>query len=110
MCDIIRLTWQGEETVKAAQLLLLRAAQIEIVLPQDYNYILYQALYPLDIISKHEIDDLEGGPELLEDIAEIEGLGELSELVDWLVDLDATVHVFAPPAMVILVPRERTLH
>lgn len=110
MQDTVRLNWHGRETIEAVELLLLQAAQIEILLPQDYNYILFQALYPLDMAGKHEIDDLEGGPELLEDIAEIEGLGELSELVDWLMELEATVHVFAPPAMVILTPRERTLH
>lgn len=110
MRDTIRLNWQGHETIETVQILLLKAAQVEILLPQDYNDILSQALQPLDIVTKYEINDLAGGPELLEDIAEIEGLGEFSELVDWLVELDATVHVFAPPAVVILIPRERTLH
>jgi len=110
MRDTIRLNWQGHETIEAVQLLLLQAAQIEIVLPQDYNYILYQAMHPADVATRHEINDLEGGPELLKNIAEIDGLGELSELVDWLVDLDATVHVFVPPAVVILIPCERVLH
>jgi hypothetical protein len=110
MGDTVRLNWQGQQTIEAVQLLLLQAAQIEIVLPQDYNYILYQAMHPIDVSVRHEIDDLEGGPELLANIAKIEGLRELSELVDWLVELDATVHVFAPPAVVILIPCERVLH
>jgi hypothetical protein len=110
MRDTVRLNWQGHATIEIAQLLLLQAAQIEILLPQDYNDILTQAILPLNGAGKHEIGDLEGGPELLEDISELDGLGELSELVDWLVELDATVHIFAPPAVLILVPRERTLH
>jgi hypothetical protein len=110
MHDTVSLRWEGHETVEAAQLLLLQAAQIEIILPQDYNDILSQRLHSLNFISKQEINDLQGGPELLEDIAEIDGLGEMSELVEWLVELDATVHIFAPPAVVILIPRERTLH
>jgi len=110
MGDTIRLNWQGRKTIEAVQLLLLQAAQIEIILPQDYNYVLYQAMHPEDLAIRHEINDLEGGPELLQNIAEIGGLSELSELVDWLVELDATVHVFAPPAVLILIPCERVLH
>lgn len=110
MRDTVRLKWQGHETIEAAQLLLLQAAQIEIVLPQDYNYVLYQALHPEDKATPNEINNVEGGPELLNNIAKIDGLGELSELVEWLVELDATVHVFAPPAVVILIPSERVLH
>ena len=110
MHDTVSLRWEGHETVEAAQLLLLQATQIEIILPQDYNDILSQRLHSLNFISKKEIHDLQGGPELLEDIAEIDGLGDMSELVDWLVELEATVHIFAPPAVVILIPSERILH
>jgi hypothetical protein len=109
MSDTICLTWEGHATIEAAQVLLLQAAQIEILLPRDYNDILWQVMHPMNIVNSQD-SDLEGGPELLEDIAEIDGLGEMSELVDWLFELDATVHVFAPPAVVILIPRERILH
>lgn len=110
MQDIVRLTWRGHETVETVQLLLLHATQIEIFLPQDYNHILFQTFHPLDTSSKLEINNLEGGPELLENIAGIEGLKEFSELIDPLAELEASVHVFTPPAVVILIPRERILH
>ena len=86
MRDTVRLIWQGHKTIEAAQLLLLQAAQIEIVLPQDYNYILYHEMHPTEVSIRQEVYDLEGGPELLKNIAKIDGLGELSELVEWLVE------------------------
>jgi len=110
MQEIVRLMWRGHETIEAVQLLLLHATQIEIFLPQDYNHALFQVFHPLDTSSRLEINNLEGGPELLENLAGIDGLSEFSDLIDPLLELDASVHVFTPPAVVILIPRERTLH
>ena len=101
---LIRLTWNGRETVETISTLLDQAEQIEIALPSNYNNALFCALYPDAAVSQFEDIDVLAGPELLADVATIRGLEGFAALIEMLAIARATVHVVSPPTIIIRLP------
>jgi hypothetical protein len=95
------VTWRGRETVANLPDLLEQAEQVEVVLPQDYNHVLFRTLNPEAPASAVEAFDVSGGPELLKRLAAIRGLEALGELGEALRGSRAGVRVLSPPVLVI---------
>lgn len=97
----IKLTWRGRETVANLPDLLGQAEQVEVVLPQDYNHVLFRTLNPEAPASGEEAFDVSGGPELLKRLAAIRGLEALDELGEALRGTQAGVRILSPPVLII---------
>lgn len=98
---LIRLLWHGQETIDAVAGLLSRAERIEITLPANYNHVLFTKLNP--DASDAALEDIEtnGGPELLNQVAEVDGLEAFSTLVEALAEVRASIRIVSPPKLVI---------
>ena len=101
---LVKLTWHGHETIESIPALLDQAKQIEITLPSNYNHALFRKLHLQGRPAEPEVIDAFGGPELLEEIATLTGLGELAALTEPLTAAHATLQVFSPPKVVITLP------
>lgn len=107
---LIRLSWQGRETIETLHTLMDHTEQIEIILPIDYNHALFHTLHPDAAASELEDIDASGGPELLAVVASINGLEEFASLTKILTAKQARVQVISPPKVIIHLPspaRER---
>ncbi|MDT8385869.1 MAG: hypothetical protein RQ736_00005 [Thiogranum sp.] len=104
---LVALTWHGHETVAAIPEMLEVTERIEVVLPADYNHALFRALHPRASSSDLEQLDVRGGPELLAQMARVNGLQELEILIDALHAARAQVQIVSPPMLVIEVNAAR---
>lgn len=100
----IKLTWRGHETVESIPTLLDETEQIEFILPPNYNHALFHRLHPHAPQVELEDIDISGGPELLEEIATINGLEEFIALTGMLTAAQAAVRIASSPKVVITLP------
>ncbi len=98
---LVSLTWHGHETVAAIPEMLEVTERIEVMLPADYNHALFRALNPDASTADLEQLDVRGGPELLTEMARVNGLQELEMLIDALHAARAQVQIVSPPMLVI---------
>ncbi|WP_139149223.1 hypothetical protein [Nitrosospira sp. Nsp13] len=101
---LIKLTWHGRETVESIPALLDQAEQIEVILPLNYNHTLFHRLHPHAPAAELEDINVSGGPELLEEIATINGLEGFNALIGTLATARAAVRIASPPKVVITLP------
>ena len=101
---LIRLTWHGKETADKVAGLLDEVERIEILLAPEYHHVLFSRLYPNASRAQLEDLDVEGGPQLLSRIADIEGLEELAELEQAVSNAHANVKIKSPATIIITLP------
>jgi hypothetical protein len=104
---LIRLNWEGSETIEAIKPMLHQPCRIEVTLAANYHHALFRHFHPAAPAAQFEVLDEQGGAELLTTLAEIEGLQLFAELGDAVVKSQATVHVTGPAMVIIEVPRRR---
>ena len=103
---IMNVRWDGRETVPIISQMIAYAGRIELQLAPECNHALFQKLHPEAPHGGGESVDKSGDAELLEEVANIEGLEEIALLVDILQDEDAWVHIVSPPTIIIEIPEE----
>ena len=101
---LIKLTWHGHETVESIPALFDQAEQIEVILPLNYNHALFHRLHPHAPPAELEDIDVSGGPELLAEIAGINGLEGFNALAGTLTAARAAIRIASPPKVVITLP------
>jgi hypothetical protein len=97
----VRLTWEGKESIRKVLSLVDQAEQIELQLTPDFNHTLFAHLHPDAPRAAVEETDAEGGVELIQVLADIEGLEAFSALTDVLKNKDARIRVISPPMVII---------
>ena len=90
----VTLIWEGRETIKEAGDLIAQRIPLELQLPPDTHFALFTHL--CHGRNQPETIDLDGGPELLDQAAEVSALQALTELVPALRDAGASVHIISP--------------
>jgi len=98
---LISLTWNGHATATVIPELIDLAEHIEIVLPANYNHVLFRTLNPDAPDAALEDLDIRAGSELLTAIAAVGGLEDLAILVDVLNDAQASLRLVSPPTLMI---------
>ena len=96
--------WSGTVSAREIKSMLGQADQFEIQLAPEYNHVLYSRLHSAKAQAGSENIDKTGGVELLEKIADIQGLEALAELVAPLSRAGASVHIESPPWIIIELP------
>ncbi|RRQ20688.1 hypothetical protein [Thiohalobacter thiocyanaticus] len=95
------LNWEGNETIAEAKRLIDQRTPLELQLPPDLHFALFSRLCAEER-NQPESVEIEGGPELLEQIAQISALAALADLVVPLREAGAGVRVISPsPAILI---------
>lgn len=101
----VKLDWNGVETVGAAIAAVVRHRPIELQLPANYHHALLVRAQPAAAKSAlPEILDITGGPELLAEIAHIDGLKELAALIPAVLEAKSRVRILSPSPKVTIVP------
>lgn len=98
----VRLNWRGAKTVRAVASFLERQGKVALGLAPDLHHSLFVHLYPQAEAGQPEVVDIEGGAELLGQVAQIAGLEELAGLVAPLREADARIQVQSPAPMLII--------
>ncbi|MCC6207574.1 MAG: hypothetical protein IT488_05440 [Gammaproteobacteria bacterium] len=99
---VVRLLWQGNETIASIPKFLTEANRIEITLPANYNHALFRVLNPDAADATPERMNLSGEPELLTVMAKVRGLEGLATLINTLRNARASVQILSPPKLVII--------
>lgn len=104
-----RLIWEGSETMHRAAELIQQKSDIELQLPQELHFALFTHLYPRKERTQPDEIDFSGGAEVLEKVAEMQGLEQIRELIDPVSRSGAAVQVVSPsPAIIIRFGSART--
>lgn len=99
------LLWEGESTLAELRELIRRRERFELQLPADFHFAVVRHLYPHAAAADPSLVDESGGAELLQRIAEIQGLNELAALVAPIAGAGAQVRVLSPgPAITVQFP------
>lgn len=93
---IVRLGWAKPETIRIAKDLIQLHDSVELELPSNYHHAIYMHLNPNADPGKPEEVDILGGADLLSQVAEMQGLSDLSELIVPVMTERATVHLISP--------------
>lgn len=101
---IIRLNWEGVETIAAIRPVLHQPCRIELTLAANYHHALFRHFHPAAPAGQFELLDERGGAELLAKLAEIDGLQVLAQLRDDVITAKATVRVTGPATVIMEVP------
>jgi hypothetical protein len=104
MTQGMRLDWSGRDTLVAGRAALARGLPVEIHLPANYHHALFARIHPEAAPAGAETLDVQGGPELLAKIAEIDGLQEFGLLFTPASETQARVHIRSPSPTVIVAP------
>ncbi len=99
--SVIRIIWHGDKTVLALKALAGKTAEIEIRLPNNFNHALYSVLSDHNRSDQLEIIDANGGPELLELLANIDGLESFAQLDAAQKNSIDSVRIHSPPTITI---------
>ncbi|ADE14344.1 conserved hypothetical protein [Nitrosococcus halophilus Nc 4] len=91
-----QLIWNGMETIYTAKQLLREQRNIALKLPPDFHHTLFSHFHPDANPRQVDTVDTSGGPELLEKIAEIRGLEEITHLIPLVTETGAKIHVVSP--------------
>ena len=101
----VRLLWEGKTTLKAAYELVQARTNFELQLPPDYHFTLFRHLYPDAAGGGPERIDISGTADLLNRVAEIQGLQELAKLAAPIAAANAHVHILSPgPGILVCFP------
>lgn len=90
------LAWEGQSTLPALRKLAEARVDFELQLPPDYHFALFRHLFPDAPEDEPEQIDVTGTAELLDKVAEIQGLQELAELADLAGAAQARVRIQSP--------------
>lgn len=100
-----RLMWEGLGTLAELHTLVRRGEGFELQLPPDFHFALFRHLYPHAAAADPEQIDVSGGAELVDKVAEIQGLRELAELSAPLAARRARIHILSPgPCLLVRFP------
>lgn len=105
--DRVRLT--DETSIANAKALLMARGRVELQLPPDFHHVLYAKMQPVPP-NNLELVDVEGGAELLEEIAHIKGLSMVGELIETVKATGAFVQVVSPGPLIILTLPHKATH
>ena len=100
----VKLDWNGAETLTAARDAVIQRRPIELHLPANYHHALFVRAHPDPEPSQREVLDVSGGPELLAEIAQIDGLKEFAGLIPAVSDAKSRVRLMSPSPKVTIVP------
>lgn len=92
----VRLIWEGLTTLHALQRLVQARMNFELQLPPDYHFALFRHLFPHAAPGETETIDVSGTADLLDKVAEIQGLHELAELTAPVAASRARVRILSP--------------
>jgi len=98
---VVRLNWEGSETVAAVKPVLRGPCRIELYLAANYHHALYRHFHPAAPPGRIEALDERGGAELLARLAEIEGLAPLAQLQDAVAERKGEVRITGPATVTI---------
>lgn len=101
---LIRLNWEGSETIEAINSVLHQPCRIELTLATNYHHAIFRHFHPAVPAGQFETLDEQGGAELLAKLAEIDGLQALAQLMDAVAKSKATVRVTGPAMVIIEIP------
>lgn len=102
----MRLMWEGDSTLATLRKFLRERTDFELELPPDYHFALFRHLYPHAAAGDSEVIDVSGGAELLDKVAEIQGLNELTELAAPVAAAGGRVHIRSPgPGILVRFPQ-----
>lgn len=90
------LNWEGNETIAEAKRLIDQRTPLELQLPPDLHFALFSRLCSDHDRNQPEAIEIEGGPELLGQIAQINALKALADLVTPLHEAGAGVRIISP--------------
>jgi hypothetical protein len=96
------LPWRGVETIEAARTAIARQHPVELQLPASFHHAVYACFNPPAARTPAERLDLCGGPELLQQLAQISGLDALAELQSELANAHGAVRVVSPAPTVVI--------
>jgi protein-L-isoaspartate(D-aspartate) O-methyltransferase len=98
---IVRLNWEGDETIRAIAPVLSHPCHIELHLAANYHHAIYRHFNPAAPPGGLEVLDEQGGAELLDRLAEIEGLRALAQLKVAVAESHGLIHVTDPAVVII---------
>lgn len=99
-----QIEWQGVETVAVARGMVLGHRPVEIHLPANYHHALFMRLRAGNAPAQPEVLDITGGPELLTEIARIDGLKDFDDLAPTASETGSRIHVVSPSPKVAIIP------
>lgn len=102
----IRLNWEGNETIAAIAPILRQPCFVELTLAPSYYNAIYRQFHPDAPPGDTRPLDEQGGGEVLERLANIEGLQALGELADAVMQARGRVTVTRPAVVTIEVPED----
>ncbi len=103
---LIRLNWEGSETIEAIRPVLRQPCRIELTLAANYHHAIFRHLHPTAPAGQSELLDEQGGAELLAKLAEIEGLQVIAQLRDAVAKSKGKVRVTGPALVIIEIPAQ----
>ena len=101
---IVRLNWEGAETIEAITPVLHQPCRIELTLAANYHHAIFRHFHPTAPAGQFELLDERGGAELLAKLAAIEGLQGIAQLRDAVAKSKGKVRVIGPALVVIEIP------
>lgn len=104
----VRLLWEGRTTLHALRGLMQARVNFELQLPPDYHFALFRHLFPHAAPGETETIDVSGAADLLDKVAEIQGLHELAELRAALAASQAQVRILSPGPGILVYFQPRT--
>lgn len=99
-----QIEWKGIETVAAARGMVLGHRPVEIHLPANYHHALFVRLRSSNAPAQPEMLDITGGPELLTEIARIDGLKDFDDLAPTVSETGSRIHVVSPSPKIAIIP------
>jgi hypothetical protein len=94
--------WRGRETVEAARSAIARRDRIALQLPAGFHHAVYAHFRAHDLQAVAERLDVTGGAEVLQRLAQIEGLDGLAQLAADVANAHASVRLLSPTPTVII--------
>lgn len=97
---LTEIEWQGDSSLVEIAAGLEENGKVEVLLPSNFNHALFAHFYP-DAPAGIEALDINGGAEVLQRAAELDGLEDLRALQRWVAERQARVQLLSPPRIVI---------
>lgn len=100
----MKLEWNGHDTLVAVRAALMQRLLVEIHLPANYHHALFARIRPDAPPAGAETLDVNGGPELLAEVAHVDGLQEFGQLFVPASETQTRVQIRSPSPTVIMTP------
>lgn len=101
MGTIVNLVWHGRATVDVARAAVSDHRDVELQLPAGFHHAML-VRFQTAAMDRRDMLDVEGGSELLLQVAHIEGLDALGELKDPVVREHANVRIVSPSPKIVI--------